>query len=103
MIRHIVLLRFRSDVSADTKRMLFAELADLRGHLHGIVDFRVGPNVSPETPVIHGFHEGFWVDFVDAAARDAYLDDPAHKAVGARLVAHADGGLSGILVFDMTV
>ena len=35
------------------------------------------------------------------AALAAYQDHPDHKALGARLVANAKGGLDGILVFDL--
>lgn len=43
------------------------------------------------------------MDFPDAAARDAYLVDPAHKEAGDRLVAALEGGVAGLLVFDIEV
>jgi hypothetical protein len=103
MIRHIVLLRFRDSVTAEAKAAHYAELAGLKGHLSGILDAHFGPNISPEAPVIHGFKDGFWFDFVDEAARDAYLIDPAHQAAGAKLVANAVDGIDGLIVFDMKV
>ena len=103
MIRHIVLLRFKDSVTAETKAAHYAELEGLKGHLKGILGSNFGPNVSPEEPVIHGFKDGFWFDFVDEAARDAYLVDPAHKTAGANLVANAEGGIEGLIVFDMKV
>lgn len=103
MIRHIVLLRFKQSVTADAKAAHYRELEALKGHLKGILGSNFGPNVSPEEPVIHGFKDGFWFDFVDEAARDAYLDDPAHKAAGANLVANCEGGGEGLIVFDMKV
>lgn len=103
MIRHFVLLRFRQDVTVDVRRSLMAELGTLRDHIGGIVGFHAGENVSPEEPVIHGFRDGFWFDFVDTAARDAYLIDPRHQSVGAKLVANAEGGIEGIVVFDVEV
>lgn len=103
MIRHIVLLRFKDSVTAETKAAHYSELQALRGHLKGIEGSNFGPNVSPEEPVIHGFKDGFWIDFVDEAARDAYLVDPAHQAAGAKLVANAEAGIDGLIVFDMKV
>lgn len=103
MIRHIVLLRFKDEVTAETKAAHYAELEALKGHLKGILGSQFGPNVSPEEPVIHGFKDGFWFDFVDEAARDAYLVDPAHQAAGAKLVASMAGGIEGLTVFDMKV
>jgi hypothetical protein len=103
MIRHIVLLRFKENVTAADKAAHYAELEGLKGHLKGILGSQFGPNVSPEEPVIHGFKDGFWFDFEDEAARDAYLVDPAHQAAGAKLVANAEGGRDGLVVFDMKV
>ncbi len=103
MIRHIVLVRFRGDVSPEEKESIFRELNGLRNHLEGILDFQSGPNISPETALLRGFNDGFWVDFRDAAARDAYLEDDKHRDVGGRLVALAEGGLDGIAVADFTV
>jgi hypothetical protein len=50
-----------------------------------------------------GFNDGFIMDLADAAARDRYLVDPAHKAAGSRLVAALEGGRAGLLVFDLEV
>jgi hypothetical protein len=102
MIRHLVALKFREGTSAGTKTALYADLGALRGHLSGILDFRTAVNVSPEDEVVRGFRDLFWFDFRDAAARDAYLADPAHRAVGARLVAETEGGPDGVLVIDFT-
>lgn len=103
MIRHIVAVRFKDSVSPETKAGLFAELGALRDMIDGVLDFRAGPNVSPETLVVHGFLDAFWFDFADEATRDVYLVHPAHQAVGAKLVGNADGGIEGILVIDMEV
>jgi hypothetical protein len=102
MIRHIVHLKFPPDFLTDTQDGLYAGLAALRGHLHGILDFQHRPNISPEAPVVHGFTDMFWFDFSDLASRDAYLADPDHQAMGARLVA-AVGGLDGVMVCDIAL
>jgi len=101
MIRHIVALKFRTDVSAEKKQHLYAELEALSDQIEGILDFRTFANVSPEVPVVRGFHDVFWFDFRDAEVRDTYLEHPAHKAAGKKLVAATDGGLDGIFVADI--
>jgi N12 class adenine-specific DNA methylase len=101
MIRHIVALKFQSDVTSEKKAELYSELAALSHHIDGILDFRTFANVSPEVPVVRGFHDIFWFDFRDAHVRDAYLEHPAHKIVGAKLVAAVEGGLDGIFVADV--
>ncbi len=94
MIRHVVLVRFRHDVSPQEVEAIFEQLRDLRHVLPGLSAFAGGPNVSPEA-LDRGFGHAFSCDFVDAAARDAYLIHPALQAAGARLVAAAKVGLTG--------
>ena len=99
MIRHIVLARFRDTTPESEIAAILAELDALRAHLPGMLNFHGGANVSPEG-LARGYSHAFTVDFADAAARDAYLADPAHKAAGGRLVAACEGGVAGILVVD---
>jgi hypothetical protein len=102
MIRHCVFFRFRSGVSADERAEIYAGLDALVGQIDGLVSARFGPNVSPEG-LAKGFNDGFIMDFVDEAARDRYLPHPAHQAAGARLVAALEGGVDGLVVFDMAI
>lgn len=102
MILHCVFIRFRQDVTASEKEAIYAGIAALKDVIGGIVDVKGGPNVSPEG-LDSGYADGFAVTFENAAARDAYLDHPDHRAVGEKIVAAAAGGQSGILVFDMKV
>ena len=103
MIRHIVALKFRDDVSPEMRADLYRELASLSDHIAGILDFRTFANISPETPVVRGFRDLFWFDFQDVHVRDLYLDHPAHLAVGAKLVAATEGGVDGIFVADVAL
>ena len=102
MIRHCVFFRFRADVADSERKEIFAELADLRAHVDGMLDANFGRNVSPEG-LGKGLEDGFVIDFRDVAARDAYLVHEAHQKAGARLVAAIDGGLDTLLVFDLEV
>lgn len=100
MIRHCVFVKFRTDVSAAERADIYAGLAALVGQVDGLLRADFGPNISPEG-MAKGFNDGFIMDLADAAARDRYLVDPAHKAAGARLVAALEGGREGLLVFDL--
>jgi hypothetical protein len=102
MILHCVLMRLKSSMQMADKQALFDEIARLQTLIGGIVSIKYGPNVSPEG-LSGGFHEGFVVTFETPEARDAYLVHPDHVAVGEKIVAACDGGLSGILVFDLAV
>jgi hypothetical protein len=99
-VRHIVLTKFKSSITEAERQSVFDELAALRGHLEGIEAMVFGANVSPEG-LGQGFAHGFTIDFADAAARDAYLADAAHGRAGARLVSLLEGGLAGLIVFDI--
>ena len=103
MIRHIVLLKFRPDVSRAERDRLMSDLNGLLGHLKGVTDFHSGVNVAVETDLIRGNHDAFWFDFVDETARDAYLVDEAHRAIGARIVERTEGGIDGVTVFDIAI
>lgn len=101
MIRHCVHLRFKDTVTEKDKAALYADLAGLEGHIDGILDFQTRKNVSVETPLVRGFLDMFWFDFRNIGVRDTYLDDPAHKAIGARIVASLEGGADGVFVCDI--
>lgn len=102
MIRHVVLVRFRAEVTAAEKQAIYDEIRVLHGHLRGIVGMHFGANVSPEG-LGQGFADGFVVDFTSAAARDEYLMDDAHGRAGQRLVAALEGGTAGLVVFDFEI
>lgn len=103
MIRHIVALRFRPEVTAAKKDALYAALAGLSARIGGILDFRSFANVSVEDALVRGFRDLFWFDFRDVAVRDAYLVDPVHQAIGARIVAATEGGPDGVFVCDVEI
>lgn len=103
MIRHVVVLHFKTGTSPADKQRIFDDLAGLSGHIDGIIDFQTRANISVEDPVVRGFRDLFWFDFRDRHVRDAYLEDDQHKAIGARILAACEGGTEGVLVMDFDV
>lgn len=99
MIRHIVLVRFRDDVSETDISAIFAELHEIEGRLPGLRSISSGRSESPEK-MERGYMHGFIADFDDWEALEVYQRDPGHQAVGSKLVAHAQSGKDGILCFD---
>jgi hypothetical protein len=100
MIRHIVLLKARPEVTEDHIASIFADLHAIRDKLPGILAIHAGRSESPEQ-IERGYLHGFTVDFTNWDALAAYQVHPDHKRVGAALVAAAQGGIDGILVFDL--
>ena len=98
MIRHIVLLKAHPEVTEARIRAIFADLHALQ--LPGILAIHSGRSESPEQ-IERGYLHGFTIDFADWDALATYQADAEHRAFGAGLVAHAAGGIDGILVFDL--
>jgi hypothetical protein len=103
MIRHCVFIRFQAHISAAEKTAIYKGIAALKDHVPGFIAAHVGANSSPETGMDKGYSDGFIIDFADASARDAYLIHPDHRAIGGKIVAAAEGGVGGVLVFDLDV
>jgi hypothetical protein len=100
MIRHIVLVKFKAGLPQAEIDAVFAQLAALKDVVPGMLGFAAGANVSPEG-MGRGYGHAFVADFADVAARDAYLEHPAHKAAGGRLVEATQGGRDGLVVVDL--
>jgi hypothetical protein len=100
MIRHCVLLRFAEEASNSDREAIYQRLASLRTVVPGFERIVCGANSSTEL-LSQGFDDGFVIEFVDASARDTYLAHPDHQRAGAALVALLDGGLAGLIVFDL--
>lgn len=102
MIRHIVLIRFRPDVTEPATAALFAELHEIEGRIPGLISITSGRSESPEM-MERGYMHGFVADFDDWDGLAAYQVHPDHQRLGAKLIENAEGGKDGILCFDLPV
>ena len=102
MIRHIVLINFKPELSEQDINALFAELHDIKDKLPDLLNISSGRSESPEQ-MERGYMHGFVADFADWDGLQAYQDHPNHQALGAKLVANAVSGKDGILVFDYSL
>jgi hypothetical protein len=100
MIRHIVLLRARPDVTDAALTGIFADLDLLAAKVPGFLAYHAGRNESPE-PLERGYHHGFTIDFADWGSLATYAAHPDHQHLSSNLIAAAEGGIDGILVFDL--
>ena len=96
-VRHVVVFRFKPDASAEKIRQVTEALVALKDKIPGILGMEHGVNNSPEK-LNQGFTHVFQVTFANAAARDAYLPHPAHKAFGTLL--GSLGILDAVFVVD---
>ncbi|MDN4473725.1 Dabb family protein [Demequina zhanjiangensis] len=79
-IVHVVLTQWRGEIAPEARRELTERITGFATEIPGIVSVTEGPSVSPEG--LEGeFEWGLVVTFADAAARDVYLDHPAHLPV----------------------
>ena len=95
LLRHVVLFKFKPEVTKAQVQEVVDAFAALPKKIDTIAGFEWGTDVSVEMKS-EGFTHCFVVSFKDAKARDAYLPHAAHgefvKLVGPRL--------EKVLVFD---
>lgn len=77
-----------------------SDFAALVGVIPGLIEARIGANVSPEG-LDQGYRHGFTMDFEDAVSRDAYLTHPDHAALAKKVIAALDNGTAGVVVLDL--
>lgn len=77
VLRHIVMYKFKPEISAGQVREVVDTFAALPKKIDVITAFEHGTNVSPEGKS-EGFTHCFVVTFKDEAGRETYLKHPAH-------------------------
>lgn len=95
LLRHVVLFKFKAEVSPAQAQEVADAFAALPKKIDVIRDFEWGTDNSVEGKAA-GFTHGFVVTFADEKGREIYLPHPAHqefvKLVGPRI--------DNVLVFD---
>lgn len=94
-IQHIVLLKFKPEVTPEKISQLFGLLGELQQLIPGITYYSGGSYSSGEG-LNQGYTHGFLMTFESVAARDAYLPHQEHERVKAELLLHIDS----VLAFD---
>lgn len=89
-VRHVVVFKYKDAADESQIKEITDAFRALKEKIPGILSFEHGENNSPEN-LNRGFTHVYLLTFENAAARDAYLPHPEHKAFGKLL------GESGIL------
>ncbi|MDR6884628.1 Dabb family protein [Bacillus sp. 3255] len=79
MFEHIVLLKFKPDVSIEVKERAVMRAHDFKGKIPGIVDLSAGINMTEEIDHAQGFTLGIRVTFEDQQACRNYVQHPLHQ------------------------
>lgn len=100
MIKHIVLIRFKPEISLNEIEAIFTQIGQLSQLLPSMKSYDYGRyNGADER--YKGFDYAFYMEFDTAEERDAYLVHPAHIAVGQALRAMLDpNGSDSFMAFD---
>jgi hypothetical protein len=77
LLRHVVLYKFKDDLTAAQLQEVVDAFCALPKKIDTIAAFERGTNVSPEGKS-EGLTHAFVVSFRDEQGRDAYLKHPAH-------------------------
>lgn len=96
VVIHVVLFKFKDDADSSAIERTKTSLADVSAKVATVGRYLAGTNTSPED-FGQGYDWGFVMTFGDAAARDAYVVDPAHTAVHPLL----DEVMERVLVYDI--
>jgi len=97
MVRHILLIRFKPEATAEAIDAVEAAFLAIPSKIEGVDSVEWGENDSPENKN-EGFTHCVLMTFTDDAARSHYLPHPEHKA----LVSIFRPTLDEIIVFDYT-
>lgn len=98
MLKHIVLMKLKEDLSEQEVNVIFTGLAQLKKTLPGIMNFSYGKNIGSEGRN-KGYTHVFCMDFVDEDYLQAYLEHPKHLQVKECIVAGLQDD-DGLLVMD---
>jgi hypothetical protein len=95
LLRHVVLVKFKEDLTESQVQEVVDAYAALKGKVESILDIEYGTNISMENKSA-GFTHGFVITFADQKGLDDTLPHPAHLEFAK--LAHAS--VADMLMFD---
>lgn len=100
MIKHIVLVRFKKEITTHQIHQIFEKIRALETVLPSMKSFDYG-KYNGSTERYKGFDYAFYMEFETEKERDEYLIHPEHIKVGKELRSMLDTeGSESFLAFD---
>lgn len=100
MIKHIVLLQFKSEITDQEIGSALNQLGNLGSEIPAMKHFSFGANCSPEQ-LNKGFNHVFVMEFSDIKGRDEYLNHPEHIRIAQEvIVPKLKNGLESAITID---
>lgn len=100
MIKHIVFLQFKPEISDEQISSVLKKLGNLNTDIPSMRHFSFGENCSPEH-LNKGFNHAFVMDFDTVQGRDVYLNHPEHIRVAEEeIVPILKNGLESAITID---
>lgn len=94
-VKHVVMAKFKDDISAEQQESLIKGFHSLPAVIHHIKAFEWGTDISVENRH-QGFTHVFVLTFESPQGRDAYLVHPAHEEFATEIIQ----ALDKLVVFD---
>lgn len=103
MINHVVVLKFKSNITESDIYSAVTQLSDLKKVIPAMSSFSFGENCSSEQ-LNKGFTHAFIMQFDDAKGRDLYVNHPEHNRIAAEIIVPMlEEGIESVLVIDYEV
>lgn len=100
MLRHCIFVKFAASIPYSERASYLEAFTKSARDLVGVRDICVSENFSNEIGMDKGFSDGLVAELEDVSARNRLVNDPPYIEAMERLLAAADGGFKGIMIFD---
>ncbi|GAE94940.1 stress responsive alpha-beta barrel [Gracilibacillus boraciitolerans JCM 21714] len=99
MYEHLVVFKFKQELSQEKEQELLNKLKSLKKDIPGIITLTTGHNETEEKERAQGYSIGLRVTFESKSALQAYGPHPAHQ----KFVQQLDGIIEDVIVVDYPI
>ncbi len=99
MYEHLVVFKFKENITLEKQQELALQLLAFKGKIPGIMEVTAGINNTNEKEHAQGYTLGLRVTFQDKQALDDYLPHPVHQ----EFLSLLEGIIENVIVVDYEV